>query len=250
MQNLDKTIFDCFREEAGAATVDKIHLGLGYSAVTLSDGRCGLCCTLGDPSSSCTVNKNSSEYEGGPALDLLQNIFSRRMLDRVMAIALANALNAPFASACPVDPGTLETDLQLPENGKVAMVGYFEPIVRILEAKGHTVKAYDIGKRIGTEQEFYEWAAGQADAMILTATSLIFGNTEQVLDRMEKHRVPTVLMGPSTIVHPSLYEGTGITICAGTVPTDIPSTIKAIRNGRGTPVLHRYAKKVRSFVSR
>jgi uncharacterized protein (DUF4213/DUF364 family) len=243
--NLNHEILSFFQKEAEQSTVDEIYLGLGYSAVTLSDGRCGLCCTFSGDSTKCTVNKNREDYEKQKASLLLENIQSENLLDRTMAIALVNALNANFASTCPDDPKTLEEDLQLKEGSKVAMVGYFEPIVRQL-AKNHIeVVAYDIGKKIGSEKEFYCWAKSHAEALILTATSVITNSTESVFEHMEGKTLPTVLLGPSTIMRPEIYKGLPLSMLGGTVPVDIPNTLKAIRNGRGTPVLHKYARTVR-----
>jgi uncharacterized protein (DUF4213/DUF364 family) len=62
---------------------------------------------------------------------------------------------------------------------------------------------------------------------------------------MEGKTLPTVLLGPSTIMRPEIYKGLPLSMLGGTVPVDIPNTLKAIRNGRGTPVLHKYARTVR-----
>ncbi|WP_320130224.1 Rossmann-like domain-containing protein [uncultured Sphaerochaeta sp.] len=245
---LDNRIFTCFQQEAKESTIDEIYLGLGYSAVTLTDGRCGLCYTLLDENTSCTVNKNPQDFEKQSALPLLEKIFSTASLDRTMAIALANALNATFATSLSDAPLDLKQALHLAQGSKVAMVGYFEPIARNLANEGIEVIAYDINKEIGKEKEFYDWARTNAEALILTATSVITGSTEQVFESLGKKNIPMMLMGPSTIMRPMLYKDLGITVCAGTVPTDIPNTLKAIRNGRGTPVLHRYAKKIHAFV--
>ena len=246
---LDHQILSLFHDDAENSVIDEIHLGLGYTAVTLTDGRCGLCCTLLEHSSSCSVNKNPLDYEKKNALTLLQAIQSEHPLDRTMAIALVNALNAPFAAGCPDDPKTLEEDLHLAKGSKVAMVGYFDPIVRQLAKDGIEVVAYDIGKKIGSEKEFYCWAKSHADALILTATSVITQSTESVFAHMEGKQIPTVLMGPSTIMQPKIYNGLPITMLSGTVPVDITNILKAIRNGRGTPVLHKYARMVRLLLT-
>ncbi|AEV27903.1 hypothetical protein SpiGrapes_0039 [Sphaerochaeta pleomorpha str. Grapes] len=243
--DVNQQIFDFFAPEAKNSVIDEIHLGLGYSAITLTDGRCGLCCTFLEHASSCSVNKNPLDYEQQNALMLLQEILSDNLLDRTMAIALVNALNASFAAVCPDDPKTLEKDLHLAKGSKVAMVGYFEPIVRQLGKNGIEVVAYDIGKKIGSEKEFYCWAKNHAEALILTATSVITNSTESVFEHLEGKEIPTVLMGPSTIMQPKIYKDLPISMLSGTVPVDLPNTLKAIRNGRGTPVLHKYARTIR-----
>jgi uncharacterized protein len=237
-------ILEALEEEAASSVIDQIHLGLGYTAVTLSDGRCGLCSTWIEKKGSCTLFKEPEEFEGMPAQLLLQKISSEDTVTRTAVIALVNALNYRRAAALKDDEGELFTDLGLHAGSMVAMVGYFAPIVRQLSGIGVSVRAYDIGKEVGSQDEFYQWAREEADALILTATSVISNSTEEVFEHLNGKRLPTVIMGPSAIMIPEIYRDLPITICAGTVPTDIPGTLKAIRNGKGTPVLHRYARKV------
>ncbi len=241
---INRKILTVLQEEAEHSVIDQIHLGLGYTAVTLKDGRCGLCSTWIEKKNTCTVFKETEDYEGGSALPLLQKIISEDTITRTVVIALVNALNYRKATAYADDTGTLFPDLKLSTGKQVAMIGYFAPIAKQLNTMGVAVTAYDIGKGVGSEHEFYAWAKEEADAMILTATSVINNSTEHVCEQIGYKDIPTVIMGPSTIMIPSIYEHLPITLCAGTVPTDIPGTLKAIRNGKGTPVLHRYARKV------
>lgn len=241
---LNTRIFELFADEADRSVIDEVHIGLGYTAVTLNDGRCGLCATLMDPAESCSVNRNPSDYEGRPAIQLLRHIRNGDLLTRVSAVALVNALNQPFARSLPEDRGDLMDQLALSAGSRIAMVGHFAPVAeRLLEA-GCTVKTFDTGRKIGSETEFYSWATKEADALILTATSVCNNTMENVLDRFASHRVPTVVMGPSTIMHPDIYGDLPVSLLAGTVVIDVRSILKAVRNGRGTLEIHHQAHKV------
>ncbi len=147
------------------------------------------------------------------------------------------------------DDGNLIRDLKLNTGDNVAMIGYFAPIVSYLNTHGITVRAYDIGKEVGSEQKFYQWAETESDALILTATSLINSSLEEVLSHFNgKKRIPTVLMGPSTIMVGEIYRELPIDILAGSTVSNRDGVIKSIRNGRGTPYLHKDCKKVHLYL--
>ncbi len=242
---LNDNILRQFRTASTLQTIKEIHLGLGYTALTLANGNCGLCYTPKEISGTCTVFKDPMEFEGSPAIRLLERIHDEDPLIRCLVIALANALNHSFAMSLPNDAGNISVDLHLKKGSKVAMIGYFGPIITQLEKQGIEVRPYDIGKGIGEEKSFYTWARAEADALILSATSLINNSTERIFEKLGTTTLPSILMGPSTIASPNLYDHLGITYCAATVPTDIPGILKDIRNGRGTPYLHRHSKKVK-----
>lgn len=241
---LNDKIFKHFERLAALETISEIHLGLGYSAVTLTSGGCGLCYTPKEKGGSCTVFKEKVEFEGGPATLLLERIHDDMPLVRCLAIALANALNHSYTLGLPDDEGDIAIDLNLQSGSKVAMIGQFGPIITQLEKQGVEVRSYDIGKEIGEEKSFYAWAASEADALILTATSLITNSTEEIFKKLGTTELPSILMGPSTIAWHGLYEHLGIHYCAATVATDVGGILKDIRNGRGTPYLHKHSRKV------
>ena len=242
--NHDNTLISVFSETARAATVSFISIGLGYTAVGLDNGNVGLCHTMRDNSDSCTVFREPSDFEGAPALALLERIRSSDPITRSVVIALVNALNHGYASACPDDADTLAADLALGRGSKLAMVGYFAPVVSKLTALGVEVRAYDTGKGVGDKDGFYAWARTEARALILTATSVIDRSIDDVFDRLRGADVPCVLMGPSTIMRPEAFQGYPVHFLAGTVAMDNEGIFKAIRNGKGTPELLKHGRKV------
>jgi len=241
---INDLIFNFFKEEAEKSFIDTINIGLGYTAVILNDGRCGLCCTLTGSITSCTVWKDPESYEKKKAIKALELIFSKNSLTRSVAIALVNALNHHKTAVLPIDEGLMFDDLNLKENSTVAMIGFFMPIVKQLKTKKIEVITLDIGKNIGNKKEFYEMANKKADAIILTATSLINNTFEEVLSDLSFSKAPIALIGPSTIMEPSLYKGRRINILAGTHTLDNENILKAIRNAKGTHTLHKFSRKV------
>ncbi len=247
---LNENILRQFKTSSALETIEGIHIGLGYTAVTLTNGNCGLCHTPKAASGMCTIFQDPTDYEGSPAILLLEKIHDDDPMIRCLAIALANALNHTYAMNLCNDDGDVAGDLGLSKGSKVAMIGYFGPILLQLEKQGIEVRSYDIGKAIGEEASFYSWARAEAHALILSATSLITNSTEEIFDKLGTTTLPSILMGPSTIASPNLYDHLGIHYCAATLPTDIPGILKDIRNGRGTPYLHKHSRKVKLKLNR
>lgn len=242
--DLNAKLYHRVQSEAADAVISQLYLGLGYSAVTLEDGRCGLCSTWIDGKESCTLFKEPFEVEGSRAEVLLEKISSHDTITRTAVIALINALNYRYAASCEDDRGTLFDDLGLISGSSCAMVGYFGPVVTQLESAGIAVRAYDIGKGVGEKDSFYQWARQEADAVIVTATSMINNSMEDIFDQLKGRGLPAAVMGPSTIMIPEIYSEFPVKVLAGTVPTDIAGVLRAVRNGKGTPVIHRYSRKV------
>ncbi|HLW22159.1 MAG TPA: DUF364 domain-containing protein [Sphaerochaetaceae bacterium] len=242
---LNTRIFEVFADEADRSVIGEIHIGLGYTAVLLQDGRCGICATLCDRSHALMVNKDSNDYEGRSALQLLRHVRGEDAhLSRVMAIALVNALNQPFANSLPETPQDWHRDLGLPEDASIAMVGHFSPVFERFEETGFTVKTLDLGWDMGNPEEFYPWATSEADALVITGTSLVNNTLESILDRFRGKDIPILLLGPSTVLHPEVYTDLPIRYIAGSVVIVTKDILKAVRNGRGSLDVHHQAKKV------
>ena len=71
----------------------RLPSALGYTAVTTSDGDIGIAATGVALDGSHTGNLNVVDYEGRPAIDLLEGILVPDPMLRTMALALINALN-------------------------------------------------------------------------------------------------------------------------------------------------------------
>ena len=242
---LNNTIFSVFADEADRAVIDEIHIGLGYTLVTLQDGRCGLCVTLCNAIHAFGVNNDPNDYEGRSALQLLRHIKEPdHQMSRVMAIALVNALNQPFAKALAETPTDWHEQLGLGKGAKIAMVGHFSPVFERFEETGFMVKLLDLDRDIGQPEKFYPWAVQEADALMITATSIVNNTLEEIVGRFSQRQLPIIVMGPSTIMHPDIYQDLPIHTIAGSAVIAKSDILKAVRNGRGTLDVHHQAKKV------
>ena len=243
---LDQRLFDAMAHKARQVTIEYICLGLGYTAVVTSDGGVGLAYTYFDNKTGCTLVRDYHDYEGCPAIDLLPLIRSAAPLERSMALALVNALAHGDLVHLPSDRGNgrLFDTLEIGPSTRVAMVGFFKPLMEILTSRGATVEVIDEFRGIGDKKKFYRKLNNWADAALITSTSLLNSTLEEIIDHIGAN-VRAALLGPSTPMVADAFSGwPAIIALAGTVPLDKDKVLKAVRHGLGTPYLHRSSKKV------
>ncbi|MEJ2171056.1 MAG: DUF364 domain-containing protein [Desulfobacterales bacterium] len=244
MMKLNKRLYDLFLEQAQNVKIEILSLGLGYTAVTTSDGGIGLSYTYFSDKKSCMVLNSRVDYEGRAADQLLEKIRSDTPIERSMALALINALNYRAALELPEDDDNaiMFERFKIGRDRRVAMVGYFGPLVRNFEQRGVLLEILDISRGLGHKEEFYDKLKNWAQVLLLTSTSILNNSAEEILANVGE-TVETVMLGPSTPMAAEAFSHLPVAMLAGTVPIDKENTLKAVRHGMGTPVLHRYSRK-------
>jgi len=241
---LNKRFHNLFADKAERVNVELLWLGLGYTAVTTSDGGMGLSYTYFDRKSGCSLVGDYRDYEGKPAGQLLEKIKSSDTIERSMALALINALNYENSILLPEDRNNdivFET-LEVGEGTKTAMVGYFGPLVKILEQKKARLEIIDEFGGIGSKDLFYKKLSNWADVLFLTSTSILNNTAEEILEKVTT-KTKTVLLGPSTPMVAEAFSHLPVHILAGTVPVEKDGVLKSVRHGLGTRYIHKFSKK-------
>lgn len=241
---LNDKLYRFFIDKARKVRVDTLCLGLGYTAVVSSDGGIGLAYTYFENKKSCMVLNASIDYESRAAVELLEKIKSDSPIERSMALALVNALNHQNALQLPEDENNeimFET-FKITKGTKVAMVGYFGPLVKRFEQKGAVLEILDRSRGLGRMADFYDKLQNWAEVLFLTSTSILNNSTEEILANAHGG-VKTIMLGPSTPMVKKAFEHLPVHMLAGTVPLEKENILKAVRHGAGTPVLHRFSRK-------
>ena len=104
-------------------------------------GATGIAFTYREGGGGCPRPENYRDYEGESAAELLKLLKSPSPLDRSMALALINSLNHETASGLAEgdsDAGWMD-DLGIGSGSRVAMVGLFLPLLKILRHRGAEV---------------------------------------------------------------------------------------------------------------
>ena len=241
---LNQKLYDLFKKRAREVNIEVLCLGLGYTAVTLSDGGIGLSYTNFEDKKSCMLLNKHIDYEGQPALQLLEKIKSDHPVERSMALALVNALNHKDALEYPEDKKNkiMFDEFNIGAGTRVAMVGFIGPLVDVLKQKNARVEVMDASRGMGEKSDFYAKLEGWADVLLLTSTSILNNTTEEILQNVSQ-KVKTIMLGPSTPMVAAAFKHLPVHMLAGTVPIDMANVLKAIRHGMGTPVLQKFSRK-------
>lgn len=248
--NLNRLLFDCMSEAATDVAVAQVVIGSAFTAVRTANGRVGIAATgfaPDDPSAGC---RDAENHAGRPAIELLAGILTAAPIARTIALALINALNQPSTLGLAEDPQNriLFDRFGILTGARVAMVGYFPPLVRFLEARKIPLIVIDDGRGIGDKANFYKHLQTWADVLLLTATSLLNGTTEDILARAGP-RLKTVILGPSTPMLPQAFDGLPVHMLAGSAVTDGPTVLAIVRSGGGARDLKPVLRKVYQTIS-
>ena len=241
---LNLRLYDLFKKRAREVEIEILCLGLGYTAVTLSDGGIGLSYTHFEDKQSCMLLNQHIDYEKKPAIKLLEKIKSDHPVERSMALALVNALNYKVALGFPEDKKNqiMFDHFKIGKESRIAMVGFIGPLMEVLKQKNASVEVLDTSRGMGQKEAFYERLESWADVLFLTSTSILNNTTEDILQKVSQ-KVKTVMLGPSTPMVADAFKHLPVHMLAGTVPLDRVQVLKAIRHGMGTPVLQKYSRK-------
>ena len=241
---LNDNLFNLFKDKAEKIRVDLLCLGLGYTAVVTSDGGIGIAYTYFDDKKSCMLLNEAADYEGRPAVALLEKIKGDQPIERSMALALVNALNYQDALQLPQDENNkiMFQEFKIAKGTNVSMVGYFGPLIKRFEQREAVLDILDQSRGLGRKEDFYKNLKNWADVLFLTSTSILNNSTEEILANVHA-KVKTLMLGPSTPMVAKAFDHLPVHMLAGTVPLDKKRLLKAIRHGMGTPVLHKFSRK-------
>jgi uncharacterized protein (DUF4213/DUF364 family) len=128
---------------------------------------------------------------------------------------------------------------------RVAMVGLFRPIIPRIEAKGVRLSVIE---RDTPEKERRQ-VLGACSVAIITATTLLNGTLEEVLNELGRPR-HVALIGPSTPLCEEAFRGTPVTHLGGSAVVDTEGVLRVIAAGGGTPEMRPCLRFVNNRVQR
>ena len=218
-----------------------IRIGLGYTAVRLDSGHAGLAWTPGSDAASCTHFRGAGTLVGQPAGALLAFLLDEKAdLARAIGLATANALLASLPQPITSREEVVST-LGVTAGDRVAMVGYFGPLVSGLKATGCRLDILELrphpGETLPPDQG--REALARCDVALLTGTSLINGTCDGLLASLGRARA-AVLLGPSAPLCPEVFAGTGITHLAGARVREPDAVLRIVSEGGGTMILKKH----------
>ena len=233
-------ILDDLLQEAEAKlaerTVADVRIGLGYTAVVLDDGGCGLAGTMVDPSDwRCTVLPEAGELVGWPAVQAAEMALAQNPVAASVGVATVNAALNRAGEAGPDVMDVLPID-----RAKVGMVGMFEPYVERLRQRAaelHVFERRPVAPGVLPESEA-ERILPECDVVILTSLALV----NKTLDRLlELASGEVALLGPTTSLS-AVFASRGVDHLFGVVVEDSVRVREIVSQAGGT---RRFAQAVR-----
>ena len=231
---LSDDILDQVRPFAVDHFAADIRIGLGYTAVGLDDGRCGLAFTLHEEEyESCCVVPEAGTLTSRSILGLAEYIKSSDTTACAVGLAAINAAVDPPAAAVAADVLDL---LSIESEDSVGMVGYFGPLVEPVKKRVRALHIFerrpipDLGVLPDTA------AAGilpRCQVVVISATTLINHTLDALLDHCAQAR-EIALLGPSTPFLPEVFKRRGVTMLSGLQVVDAPRVLRIVSEGGGT----------------
>ena len=241
---LTDEIYSEILEIAGDHHAADVRVGLGYTAVALDDGRCGLAFTLHEKEyESCTVMAEAGTLAGRKASELISWIKQPDETACAIGLATTNALIRVPADAAEAD--ILEWLPVGPEDA-VGMIGYFGPLVGPIKDKARALHIFE-RKPIPELGVLADSAAPGllpgCQVVVISATTLLNHTIDGLLELCKEAREIAVL-GPSTPFIPGPFRKRGVTILSGIQVVDGPKVLRVVSEAGGTRSFGRAIRKI------
>ena len=234
-------IDDLLQETRGALAereVVDVRIGLGYTAVVLDDGGCGLAGTVVEGSEwRCTLLSEAGKLIGRPALQAAQMALSQNLVASGVGIATINAVLNRGGEASPDVLDVLPVD-----GAKVGMVGMFEPYVHRLRQRAaelHIFERRPVSPEVLPAGEA-ERILPECNVVILTSVTLVNKTLDHLL---QSARGEVALLGPTTPLS-AVFATYGVSHLFGVVVEDVGRLGAIVSQAGGTKRFGSAVRKV------
>ena len=241
------TIYERLLEKAlsrgrGRRVVD-VRIGLGYTAVALDNHSIGLAYTPLEDKKGCNILPQEVIFHERPADLVAKHFLSPNLIEVAVGLATINAiLNTPRKDLVSGNPLSI---IDLRPEDKVAMVGFFEPLVKKIKSQVQELwvfeRSEDRFSEALSELEMAEYLP-QATIAIITSVTLINKTLEEILELLENPR-ECILLGPSTPLLPEIFHDRKVSMLSGLIVKEV-EILKVVSEAKGTKAFGPYVNKV------
>lgn len=239
-RSIRETAIDCLRPVSKGLSVADVRIGVGFTSVRLDNGSIGLAWTAESVSESCTRENRAGTLAGSTSLDLLEMLESSNPLSRSVGLATANALVASLPRPRSTTGDVLDI-VRIKAADRVAMVGYFGPLIPAIRMTGCTLDILELKTSTpGTlSPEDGKPLLAACTVAIITGTTIVTGTLDELLAGLVEPRA-VVILGPSSIMCPPVFDGTPVTHIAGAWVKDAAAVERIVSEGGGTMILKKH----------
>jgi len=238
-------IIEILTPKASAASVAEVRIGLGYTAVRLTDSGTGVALTfLPRDEHCCTLVDDLHPVAGRQAVDLLARLSSADPIEAALGLACANALaNRPGPD---YQPGDVLEQIGIGPEDHVGMVGNFKPLAGPVRQMAASLTIFE---RIATAQGEIRPASEarqrlpECQIALITGTAIINHTIDEILVAARGCR-EVVILGASTPLLPEAFEQTPVSRLSGVLVEDIDGILQAVSAGGGMRAFKHHVNKV------
>jgi uncharacterized protein (DUF4213/DUF364 family) len=242
MTTVQQRLIDYLMPQTAQTLVADVRIGLGYTAVRLDTGHAGVAWTPRETGAGCTHLRSAGTLAGRRTPEVLAMLADEQSaLSRAVGLAAANALLAA-APRPEVIQEEVIASLGVTADDRVAMVGYFAPVVARLKETGCRLDVVELNPFHGEgtlTPELGKAALKACTVAVITGTSLINRTFDAVCAQLGNPRA-AVLLGPSSPLCAEAFAGTPITHVAGSRVRDADAVLCIVSEGGGTMLMKRY----------
>ena len=251
MGDISRHIHECLSDRASDLQVEEVRIGLGYVGVMLDGGGMGLSAVLrNELRPGCSTIGKAGTLAGSGASKLLDLLVTgTNPLEKALGLATANALLCPDAGGEEQDSIAL---MGLSSEDRVAMVGYFGPLVKRIEKTGATLQIIEKDPHRMDQipdRNDRDTLLAECSVAIITATSILNNTIEEILNELGNPRHVTIL-GPSTPLCEEVFARTPVTHLGGSAIRDPRKVMQIISEGGGTPHMRPHLRFIDRTIGR
>ena len=229
----------------GNVKVADVRIGLGYTSVSLEDGRIGVACTLrAEISGSCTVFKGIRPLVGRHSSELIEMFDSVDLIESAVALATVNAVYSRMDRE--FLQGDILEHLGLLPDDKVCMIGKFAPLIPRIKEQVSSLKIFEQNTRRTGEilpaDDAFSYLS-ECQVALVTSTTIINSTIDKLLDAAGSCR-EVIMLGPSTPMIREVFMDTPVTILSGAVAREPEKIMQIVSEAGGMRIFKDHLNKV------
>jgi uncharacterized protein len=227
-----KLIQQC-EELASGVNITDVRVGIGYTAVLLENGCCGLTFTFrNELGPKCAQIEEAGLLIGKPCSQLLEWAMDINLVKSSIGLAVINGLLQKSVTG--YQRGDVLGEIDIKKGDKLGIIGYYKPVIEKFANRAR--KVYIFERNITDDGILPDWAEEiylpECDVVVISGTTLLNKTLDHILKKSENAR-ETVIMGPTASLSPKIFKESGVTLLAGVKVTDPSKALRIVSQGGG-----------------
>lgn len=170
-------------------SISDVRVGIGYTAVLLNSGECGLTFTFrNELGPKCAQIEEAGYLIGKPCIELLDWAMDINLVKSSIGLSIINGLLQKELKD--YQKGDVLEIIDIREGDKIGLIGYFKPVIDKFQSK--TDKIYIFERNITDSGILPDWAEDiylpECDVVVITGTTLLNKTIDHILEKSKNAR--------------------------------------------------------------